>query len=60
VEKFQQDFVKDRKFNVVLVGSRDKLNLKALEKYGKVQELTLDEVFGYERVQKIKVEKPNQ
>ncbi len=60
VEKFQQDFVKGRKFNTVLVGSREKLNLKDLQKYGKVQELTLDEVFGYEKVQKINVEKPNQ
>ena len=60
VEKFQRDFIKGRKFNVVLVGSRDKLNLKDLEKYGKVQELTLDELFGYEKVQKIKIEKPNQ
>ena len=59
VEKFQKEFIKGRKANVVLVGSRDKLNLKDLEKYGKVQELTLDELFGYEKVQKINIEKPN-
>jgi zinc protease len=54
VEKFQKDFIKNRKFNVVLIGNHSKLNLKDLEKYGKVEELSLDQIFGYEDVQKIK------
>ena len=58
VANFQKQNIKDRKFNVVLVGDRDKLNLKDLQKYGQVRELTLDELFGYERPLKVDVEKP--
>jgi len=55
VANFQKEFIKGRKFNVALVGDRGKLNLKDLQKYGTVKELTLDELFGYEKP--IKVEK---
>lgn len=58
VANFQKQNIKDRKFNVVLVGDRDKLNLKDLQQYGQVRELTLDELFGYERPLKVDVEKP--
>ena len=59
VAKFQSDFIKDRKFNVVLVGDQKKLNLKDLQKYGTVKELTLDELFGYQKPLKVKKEGPN-
>lgn len=60
VQKFQEQYLKNANYNVVMIGSKDKLNFKDLPKYGKVQELTLDELFGYEKVQKINIEKPNQ
>ncbi len=60
VQKFQEQYLKNAKYNVVLVGSQGKLNFKDLQKYGKVQELSLDELFGYEKVQKINMEQPNQ
>jgi len=60
VAKFQTDFIKGRKFNVVLVGDQKKLNLKDLQKYGAVKELTLDELFGYEKPLKVSKEGPNQ
>lgn len=60
VAKFEQAYMKGRHFNVVLIGNKDKINLKELEKYGKVQHLTLDQVFGFEKVEKIDVEKPSQ
>jgi predicted Zn-dependent peptidase len=59
ISNFQKDFIKDRKFNVVLVGDQKKLNLKDLKNYGTVKELSLDEIFGYERPVIIKVEAPN-
>jgi len=58
VVKFEQDYMKGRHFNVVLIGSKDKINQKELQKYGKVQQLTLDQLFGYEKVEKIDIEKP--
>lgn len=58
VEAFQRQHVKGRPFNIVLVGDRAKLNLKDLQKYGAVRELTLDELFGYEKPVQVNVEKP--
>jgi zinc protease len=59
VVKFQEENMKDNKYNVVLVGSKDKIDFKDLQKYGKVKQLTLDELFGYEKVEKINLESPN-
>lgn len=60
IAKFQQQYIKEKTFNVVLIGSKDKINFKALRSYGKVQEVSLDELFGYEKVQKIDLEAPRQ
>ena len=60
IEKFQKEYIKGQNFNVVLIGSKDKLNIKDLQKYGDVTELSLDEIFGYGKLEKINVEKPNQ
>lgn len=59
VEKFQQENLKNSKYNVVLIGSKDKINFKDLQKYGTVKQLTLDELFGYEKQEKINLEQPN-
>ncbi len=56
IAAFQQQYLKDKKFNVVLIGDRDKINFNALKSYGTVRQLTLDEIFGYEKVQKIDME----
>jgi len=60
VTKFQQQYIKGKPFNVVLIGDKSKIKLKDLQQYGEVKQLSLDEVFGYEKVQKINIEKPNQ
>ena len=60
VENFQKQYSKGKKFNVVMVGDRGKLNLKDLQKYGEVKELTLDELFGYEKPVKVQLEGPAQ
>ncbi len=56
VEKFQQEYLKDNSYNVVLIGSKDKLNFRDLKQYGNVKQLTLDEIFGYEKEERIKLE----
>ncbi len=38
---------------------QSKLNLKDLQKYGNVKELTLDELFGHDKPVKLQLEKPN-
>jgi len=48
LKAFQEEYVKNKEYVTVLVGSRDKINFEELAKYGDVKELTLDELFGYE------------
>lgn len=57
VARFQEQQLKSNKYNVVLIGNKEKINFKELQKYGTVKQLTLDELFGYEKVEKIEIEK---
>ncbi len=57
IARFQEQQLKDNKYNVVLIGNKEKINFKELQKYGTVKQLTLDELFGYEKVEKIEIEK---
>jgi predicted Zn-dependent peptidase len=56
ITKFQETYVKGKNFNVVLIGSKDKIDFKSLKRYGAIRQLTLDEIFGYEKVEKINLE----
>ncbi|OKL42229.1 peptidase M16 [Pontibacter flavimaris] len=47
LKEFQQKYVKAQPQAILVIGSKDKLNFKELEKYGKVKQLTLKELFGY-------------
>jgi len=60
IQKFHEQYLSGAKYNVVVLGKEGKLNLKDLQNYGKVKELTLDELFGYEKPVKINTESPNQ
>ncbi len=44
---FHAAHIKGKTNSIVLVGSKDKLDLEQLKKYGTVRQLTLEEVFGY-------------
>ncbi len=60
IGKFQEDNIRNKKYNLVLLGSKDKINFRDLNKYGAVKQVSLDELFGYEKVEKINLEKsPN-
>ncbi len=59
IAAFQQNYIKGKNFNIVLIGSKDKINFKDLQRYGNVRELSLDEIFGYEKVEKINLESRN-
>jgi predicted Zn-dependent peptidase len=47
IQKFQQLNLKDKNYTILVLGKKDKLDLSTLEKFGKVQFLSLEEVFGY-------------
>lgn len=47
IQKFQKENVKGKPTTVLVLGKKDGLDMKVLEKYGTVKFLTLKEVFGY-------------
>ncbi|GAA4432327.1 insulinase family protein [Pontibacter saemangeumensis] len=47
LKEFQQKYIKAQPQAILVIGSKDKLNFKELEKYGKVKQLSLKELFGY-------------
>ena len=47
VADFQKQNISNHNYTVVVLGSKSKVDMKDLAKYGDVQELTLDQVFGY-------------
>ena len=47
VINFNKNYIKGQKRVVVVLGNKDEVDLKGLEKYGKVTTLSLEEIFGY-------------
>ena len=50
IDQFENYFnhhIKGKKFNYLILGSKDKMDQKALRSLGKVKELSLEEIFGY-------------
>lgn len=48
IKKFHDEHLANKAWNISLIGSKDKIDLEALKPYGKVVELSLKDVFGYE------------
>jgi len=47
VQKFQQQYVKGKPYAIFVLGAKDRLDFEVLRQYGEVQELTLEDIFGY-------------
>ncbi len=47
VKAFQEKNVKGQKWVICVVGSKDKIKMDDLKKYGELHILTLEEIFGY-------------
>lgn len=47
VKKFQDEKIKNKPTSILVLGKKDLLDMKTLEKYGTVKYLTLKDVFGY-------------
>ncbi|MDR2834689.1 MAG: insulinase family protein [Bacteroidales bacterium] len=47
VGNFFNNHVKDKKFDILIVGDKAKIDFNLLKKYGDVKELSLEEVFNY-------------
>jgi len=47
LKKFDVTYLKDKNFNIMVLGNTEKLDKKVLESYSPVTPLTLESVFGY-------------
>jgi predicted Zn-dependent peptidase len=47
LKDFFNRYIKGSKYAILVLGDKDKLDYDALAKYGRVKQLTLEEVFGY-------------
>ena len=47
VKKFQDEKIKNKPASILVLGKKDLLDIKTLEKYGTVKYLTLKDIFGY-------------
>lgn len=45
--QFQQQYVQGSRFNIMVLGSRERVDMDYLRSFGPVRELTMEEVFGY-------------
>ena len=45
--EFQQKYVKGRRYTTMVLGNRDNIDMEYLRTLGPVEELTLEQVFGY-------------
>ena len=48
IKKFEEENLKNKKWNIKLIGSKDKIKLEEFKKYGKVVELSMKDIFGYD------------
>lgn len=47
LKSYHRQFVQDRKFDIMILGDRSQIDFSYLQKFGEVQELSLEELFGY-------------
>lgn len=47
LERFHETYIENKSYVTVLIGDREKIRFDNLQKYGEVQELSLEELFGY-------------
>jgi predicted Zn-dependent peptidase len=47
IQAFFDRYIKDKKYTTLVLGDVNKLDFNTLKKYGKVKQLSLEEVFGY-------------
>ncbi|WP_231512826.1 pitrilysin family protein [Aureispira sp. CCB-QB1] len=46
IKKFQEEKIKGRKYTYLVLGDKEKVDMKFLESLGTVEEFTIDEIFG--------------
>ena len=44
---FHKKYIKNKSHNILLIGNKENIDFKNLRKYGKVEEISLETLFGY-------------
>ena len=47
LKKFQEDYIKDSDYTILVLGDKSKIDIETLKKYGDVEFLSLEDIFGY-------------
>lgn len=47
LKNFQQQYLKNRTFTYLIIGDEKQLPMDVLKKYGKIKQISLEELFGY-------------
>ena len=47
LKTFQQQYLKDKRYNIMVLGKKSEIDVKTLSGYGEVMPLDLKEIFGY-------------
>lgn len=47
ISKFQEQYIKNKSYTIMVLGKKERLDFKSLEKYGEVNEMGLENIFGY-------------
>lgn len=50
LKEFHNKYIKGKKFNIMVLGDKDKIDKSVLEKFGTVKYLSLEDIFGYGEV----------
>ena len=47
IKKFASEFIKGKKYTILVLADKEKLDLTILKKYGRIEFLEMDKIFGY-------------
>jgi predicted Zn-dependent peptidase len=47
IQKFHKEYIANQPYTILVMGNKKDIDMKALEKYGKVTFLTMQDIFGY-------------
>jgi predicted Zn-dependent peptidase len=47
IADFQKEYIKGARYNILVLGSKDKVDTNKLKEWGSVTEVSLEEIFGY-------------
>jgi predicted Zn-dependent peptidase len=47
IKIFATEFIKDKKYTILVLADKEKLDLTILKKYGRIEFLEMDKIFGY-------------